>query len=200
MAFDISGLTLMAHGNGRNVYYYTNDSDTLATIRASGYFGQDSTTGQQAANMVSAGDVIIASGSDGVQILRVDTVSGNTVTTEMGAGETAYLTVPIAVASSSGGLFVPAPFDGNLIRAKLATNGETLTPAVFTFTVNGSVAGTITLDQSGQPAGEVYEVTFTTNQAFSEGDAIQITWDGGVSSEMQSAEADCIIILECVPA
>lgn len=202
MAFDIANLTLMAHGNGRNVYYYSTTADTIATILASGYFGQDSASGQQSSDMLSAGDLIIVSGSDGLMNLRVDTVSGTTVTTEVGAGEAQWLQVSIATLTSSGGQYVPAPFDGVVRRVKAVTNGEIDTTTVLTV-LNGGVAmtgGTISLDQSGQGAGEVYSTVCTAGNSVSENDAVQVTWDGAATLAVDAAEADVTVYLEFVPA
>lgn len=203
MAFDISNLTLMAHGNGRNIYYYSTTADTLATIRASGYFGQDSGTGQQAADMLTAGDVIIVSGSDGLQNLRVDTVSSNTVTTEVGPGEAMWITVPIMNANAAGNLYLAAPFDGNVGRLKVTTQGEISASTLeLQLRISGTdvTGGLIQFDQSGQGAGEVYETTATANNAVSEGDAVQINWGGGAGGEILGTELDLLVQIEFVPA
>lgn len=200
MAFGISNLALIGHANGHLHYHYKSTADTLATIRASGYFGQDSTTGQQAAAMLTAGDSIAAEGTDGFQVLRVDTVSGNTVTTEVGFGESQVVSVPIMTLSTSGGVYVPAPFDGVIGRVKAVTNGEV--DNVTTITIHnaaGATAATIALDQSGQGAGEVYETSASSNNTVSEGDAVQVTWDGGVSAALQATEVDVVVTIEFVP-
>jgi len=201
MAFDISNLSLIAHGAGRKVYQYTTTADTLATIKASGYFGQDSTTGQQAAAMLAANDLILTQGTDGFQALRVDTVSGNTVTTEVGYGETQWVGQNINTLSTSGGLYFAAPFDGVVGRIKLVTNGEIDTTTVVTAKIGGTAitGGTLTLDQSGQGAGEVYQATCTAGNAVTEGQAVQVTWDGAVSGALQATENDCYVMLEFVP-
>lgn len=200
MAFDISTLSLIAHGNNLKVYTYTS-SDSKATIMASGYFGKDASSGQQSSNMLDAGDIVMVEASDGHFNARVDTISGTTVTMEMGAGETQWLTVPIMNIATSGSVFIPAPFDGALGRMKIATNGETLDVGEVHVNLAGVlVTGlSISLDQSGQGAGEVYSTVATGANTVSEGDAIQVQWDGGASSQMHATEVDCIVAIEVLP-
>ncbi len=201
MSFDISNLALIAHGANRKLYSYVTTADTLATVRASGYFGQDATSGQQSSDMLDANDVIMATATDGHQNLRVDSISGTTITTEMGPGETQILGAPIMNIATSRGFFMAAPFDGAIGRVKLTTNGETLDVGV----VNVLLAGTlvtglaIAIDQSGQGAGEVYQAIATGANLVSEGDPVQVTWDGGVPAEMTTAEMDAYIQIEFVP-
>src|SRR3990167_4324650 len=99
MAFNIANLALHSHAAGRKKYSYTTTADTLATVMASGYFGKDATTGQDSSDMLAADDIIDVVATDGQMRLRVDTVSGTTVTTEVGAGEAQWIPVPILVAS-----------------------------------------------------------------------------------------------------
>lgn len=202
MSFDISNLALISYANGRGTYTYKSTADSLATILASGYFGQDSTTGQQASDMLNAGDVILCEGTDGNMILRVDTVSGTTVTTEAGMGESQVLTVAIQDLQTAGGLYVAAPFDGVVRRTKLVTNGELPNADTVTFSISGTTitGASLTLDESGEPAGAVYESVATGNNAVSEGDAVKIEWTGsGSGSELQANEADATVQIEFVP-
>ena len=200
MSFNIANLVLQAHGNNRKLWNYKSTADTLATIKASGYFGQDSTTGQQAALMLSANDLIHCEGSDGLANLRVDTISGNTVTTESGFGESKVTSTGIQNLQTSGGKFIIAPFDGFIGRVKAVTNGEVNNTTTITVkNAAGAVAVTLTLDQSGQGAGEVYEGTATANNTVTEGDAIQVNWDGATDVALHATEEDIHLDVEFLP-
>jgi len=202
VAFNIANLSLLSYANGRGVYEYSSTADTLATILASGYFGQDATTGQQSSDMLNVDDVILAQGTDGNTILRVDTVSGTTVTTEVGFGETQWISVAIQDLQTQGGVFVPAPFDGVVRRTKLVTNGPLPNVDTVTFTISGTTitGASLSLDMSGDDAGAVYEGSATANNAVSEGDAVKASWNGsGSAAELQTNEADAVILIEFVP-
>ena len=201
MAFNIANLVLQSHGNNKKVYRYDTTADTLATVKASGYFGKDSTTGQQCSDMLDAGDMIMVSATDGFKVLRVDTISSTTVTTEDGFGETAWLGAPIVTLSTSGGLYIPAPFDGVVGRIKAVTNGEVDTTTVITASIGGTAitGGSLTLDQSGQGAGEVYETASTGANTVTEGQAVQVTWDGAATAALHAVELDVYVMLEFVP-
>lgn len=203
MSFDISKLHCVDNNGQRNIYTYDANGagDSLATVLASGYFGQDSSTGQEASNMLQVGDEIRVQATDGFAVLRVDTISGTTVTTEMGFGESKVLTMPIMDLSASGGNWLAAPFDGLVRRIKLVTNGEVDTTTVVTVKKSGTglTGGSISIDQSGQGAGEVYETTATGGNDFAEGDAIEVSWDGGATAQAHATEPDAMLQVEYVP-
>ncbi len=202
MSFNIANLALQSYAGDRGIYSYTSSADTLATILASGYFGQDSTTGQQSSDMLNVDDVILCQGSDGNAILRVDTVSSNTVTTEQGFGETQWVAVSIQDIQTSGAFFVPAPFDGVVRRTKLATNGELPNADTVTLSIGGTTitGASLSLDMSGDPAGAVYESVATADNAVSEGSAVKVAWTGsGTAAEIQTNEADAVVMIEFVP-
>jgi len=204
MAYDISNLALVAHGNNRKVYSYTSGADTMATIMASGYFGKDSTTNQQSSDMLDAGDIIMVQDSAGAnQTLRVDAVTDTTVTTELGAGESQWLVTDIENLFVAAAKFVAAPFDGVIGRAKVITNGEVQT-TVGTIRILKSgtlVTGlSFAIDQSGQGAGEVYQSQATGANTVSEGNAVQIAWDKMGDAEINANEADATVMIEFLPA
>jgi len=203
MAYDISNLALIAHGNNNKVYRYTTTADTLATVLASGYFGKDSTSLQQSSDMLDAGDILLVSASDGLANLRVDTVSGTTVTTEMGSGETQWLVTDIENLFVAAAKYIAAPFDGVIRRAKVITNGEVQTTVGAIRVLKGGTLVTglsFSIDQSGQGAGEVYQSTATGANTVSEGDAVQIAWDKMGDAEINANEADACVMIEFVPA
>ena len=210
MSFDIAKLALHHIALNAKYYEYSSTDDSLATIMASGYFGQDSTTGQQAAAMLDAGDVIAASGSDGLLILRIDTVSGNTVTVEMGLGQSVWISYQIEALQTQAACYIPVPLDGFVRRTKLVTNGDIDETTVVTFhhtalsegeanTDNLITGATITVDQSGVGAGEVYESLGTANNAVQEGDGIRIQWDGAPTDEPAATLTDAVVLVEIVP-
>jgi hypothetical protein len=203
MAYDISNLALIAHGNNNKVYRYTTTADTLATVLASGYFGKDSTTLQQSSDMLDAGDILFVSASDGLANLRVDSVSGTTVTTEMGSGETQWIVTDIENLFVAAAKYVAAPFDGVIRRAKVITNGEVQTTIGAIRVLKGGTLVTglsFSIDQSGQGAGEVYQSVATGANTVSEGDAVQIAWDKMGDAEINANEADACVMIEFVPA
>jgi hypothetical protein len=203
MAYDISNLALIAHGNNSKIYRYTSSADTMATILASGYFGRDATSLQESSDMLDAGDKIMVQDSAGAeQTLRVDTISGTTVTTEMAEGGT-WVSVAIENLFVAGASFTIAPFDGVIGRAKLVTNGEvqTTTGAVRVLLAGTLVTGlSFSIDQSGQGAGEVYQSQATGANTVSEGAAIQVSWDKMGDAEIQANEADALVMIEVIPA
>lgn len=203
MAFNIANLALQAHANGKNRFRYDTTADTLATILASGYFGKDSTTGQQSSDMLAAGDIIEVSASDGFAVLRVDAVSGTTVTTEFGPGESTWITATIMNANTANNLYVAAPFDGNIRRVKAIQQGEiTTTSLEMVLRIAGTqVTGSrIVFNNSGSGAGQVYETVATGANAVTEGQAVQIEWAGGAGAELLSTEADMLVLIEFTPA
>lgn len=204
MAFDISNLALVAHGNNNKVYRYTSSADTMSTIMASGYFGKDSTTNQQSSDMLDAGDIIMVQDSAGaVQNLRVDTVSGTTVTTELGSGESQWLVTDIENLFVAAAKFIAFPFDGVIGRAKVITNGEVQTTVGAIRVLKGGTLVTglsFAIDQSGQGAGEVYQSQATGANTGSEGDAVQIAWDKMGDAEINANEADATVMIEFLPA
>lgn len=203
MAFNIANLDLIGHGAGHRVWAYKSTADTLATIRASGYFGQDSTTGQQSSAMLAAGDKILVTGSDGEQMLRVDTISGNTVTTEVGAGEAQVFGIQIMNLQTSGSIYFPAPFDGKVGRVKAAINGDLANGTTEIAVQIGSVGvtgGNLQINNSGGTAGDVYQNTATGANSFTEGEALRVTWTGGVGAELTTTESDAYVTIELIPA
>lgn len=204
MSYDISKLALLAHGNNNKIYRYTSSDDALATIKASGYFGLDATTLQQSSDMLDSGDIIMVQDSaNAEQTLRVDTISGTTVTTEVGAGESQWLVTDIENLFVAAGKFLAAPFDGVIGRAKVITNGEVQTTvgAIRIILAGTLVTGlSFAIDQSGQGAGEVYQSTATGANAVSEGDAVQIAWDKMGDAEINANEADATVMIEFLPA
>lgn len=67
-----------ANSDASRIFSYSSGSDTLATIKASGYFNTaaDPTGGYGLTN----GDVVLASGSDGTSFLKI-AVSGSVAST-----------------------------------------------------------------------------------------------------------------------
>jgi len=74
MAFAIRDLSVLAYANGFTLWHYKGGDDTLATIGEAGFL-------DAAGNMVSAGDMIMVTASDGARVLCV-TEAGATVTTD----------------------------------------------------------------------------------------------------------------------
>lgn len=79
MTFSNSDLVLLADGNDKKLFYHdaNNSSDTLATVKAAGYYNNTDDEIRMA-----VGDIIFAYASDGYAFLRVSAVSSGSVTTK----------------------------------------------------------------------------------------------------------------------
>lgn len=179
MAYTAGNLTLLSYGNGFGFYFYDAGSDTLATVRASGYFNNT----DDDLNL-AVGDVIQVKATNGFLNLRVDAVNASTgaVDTEAGAGEAQWLTVEIADVSTAGSVYIPAPFDGFIGRFKTVLGGAISgADASVGLEIGGTdVTGCqLTIANSGSAAGDVDEGEATANHAVSEGTAVEIDTDGG---------------------
>lgn len=79
MAFDNSKLTLLAHGNDNKLFFYDEDTDSLATVNTAGYINTSDDNVR-----LTAGDQIIAKCSDATATLAVSSVAaGGDVTTKV---------------------------------------------------------------------------------------------------------------------
>ena len=76
MAFDINAFDNVSSGatKGPRIWAYGSSSDSLATIKGSGYFND-------VKNRIDKNDMIYAAGSDGPQQLKVTSENGETATT-----------------------------------------------------------------------------------------------------------------------
>lgn len=78
MAFAIRNLSVLAYANGFTLWHYKSGADPLAQVTAQEYF-------EDAADMLSDGDIMMLSATDGARIVCV-TPAGN------GSVQTAPLT------------------------------------------------------------------------------------------------------------
>lgn len=78
MAFANADLVLLAHGNGKKLYYHdaSASSDAIATVRAAGYYNNSDDSLNLAAK-----DMILVNASDGEVLLEVASISSGSVTT-----------------------------------------------------------------------------------------------------------------------
>ena len=74
MAFRIKNLNVLAYANGFTLYLYKTGVDTLWEIKRAGYFNEGS-------DMLTRGDMILTTGSDGGTIRLVASVDGDGVIT-----------------------------------------------------------------------------------------------------------------------
>lgn len=193
MAVNTANLTLLADGNGFHLYYYDGGSDTLATIMASGYFNNTDDTLN-----LGVDDQIMVKGADGFATLRVDTVTAGVVTTEMGVGESQWVTALLADVSTASSVFVAAPFDGNIRRFKTVLQGAiTVADAAVGIEIGGTdVTGAqVTVATASSAAGDVDEATATAANAVTEGQAVEIDTDGG-----STGAVGVLCMVEFVPA
>lgn len=179
MAFVNADLSLISHVNGTSLYFYKSDTDSKATVSASGYFDNE----DDSLNMF-ADDKIFVIGDQGFYTLRVDAVTAGVITTESG-GEPSWVSVLMTPTKAAGGtsVWMVAPHDGILGRIKTVLQGAALTVAdlIIGIELAGvNVTGAdVTITQSGSAAGDVDSSVCTALNAVSENDAIEITSDGG---------------------
>jgi hypothetical protein len=64
MAFAIRNLSVLAYANGFTLWHYKSGKDTLREIAEANYMAD-------AADMLTAGDMVMASGSDGARVIVV---------------------------------------------------------------------------------------------------------------------------------
>ena len=191
MSLNRANLALLVTAAGFQLWRYDAGTDTLATVMASGYF--DNASGD-----LRVADEIRVKTADGFAVLRVDTNSGGVVTTEMGAGESVWLTVLLPDVSSAKSVWLVAPFDGFIRRFKTVLHGAITTgDAAVGIELGGTdVTGAqLTIAQSGSAAGDVDEGVATAANAVSEGDAVEIESDGG-----STVDRDLTCMVEFVPA
>lgn len=176
MAFVNADLALISSVNGFGLYVYKSDTDTRATVTASGYFNNTDDDLNLAAD-----DRIMVIGDQGFYTLRVDTVSAGVVTTEM-AGEPMWLSGVIDDVSTAASIWMVAPFDGVIGRFKTVLGGAiTVADAAVGIELAGvDVTGCqLTIAFTGSAAGDVDQGEATAANVVSEGDAIEVDTDGG---------------------
>jgi len=74
MAFAIRDLSVLAYANGFTLWHYKAGNENLAEVAAANYFAG-------AADMMAAGDMVIASGDAGARFLCVAAVKKDAVAT-----------------------------------------------------------------------------------------------------------------------
>ena len=72
--FSIRELSVLAYANGFTLWHYTSATDTLETTSVANYMAD-------VADMLSVGDIIMATGSDGCRMICVTKAAGETVIT-----------------------------------------------------------------------------------------------------------------------
>lgn len=194
MAYTAGNLALVSSVNGFGLYIYKSDTDSRATVAASGYFNNTDDNLNLAAD-----DKIMVIGDQGGYTLRVDTVSAGVVTTEAG-GEPVWVRASFTAALLAAGtsVWALAPFDGVLGRIKAVQQGAALVgDTVVGIELGGvNVTGSdITLTASGSAAGDVDASVCTAANAVSEDGAIEFTSDGGASTGEVTE-----VMVEVIPA
>ena len=176
-------------------YVYKSDTDTRATVMASGYFNNTDDLQNLAAD-----DVIIVVGDQGGYSMRVDTVVAGLVTTEMGPSEGVWLSGVLTDVSTQAGseLFMVAPFDGRIGRIKTVLEGAiTVGDAVITVEINTvAVTGlTVTVATAASAAGDVDTAEATALNVVAEDDWIEVITDEGSTGAQR-----LWVYLEILPA
>lgn len=192
MAFTSANLRRIDGPPGEALYFYKSDTDTRATVTASGYF--NNTDDDQ--NFASD-DQIFVTGNQGFYRLRVDTVTAGVVTTEHAEGST-WVTAELTDVSTASSTWVAAPFDGFVGRFKTILHGAIATAdAAVGLEIGGTnVTGCqLTIANSGSAAGDVDEGEATAANAVTEGQAVEIDTDGASTNAIS---VTCMV--EFIPA
>ena len=186
MAFVQARLTLADYTGGAQGYskwHYDAQTDTLATVLAADYFltaMTDTATGRP----FEVGDKIEVEAADGAAVLRVDTITTGAsaaMTTEMGFGESQWVTAELTDVSTASSTWLAAPFDGFIRRVKTILHGAIITAnAAVGLELAGTdvTGGQLTIAFSGSAAGDVDETVATALNTVSEGDAVEFDTDG----------------------
>jgi hypothetical protein len=74
MAFSVRNLSVLAYANGFTLWHYKAGSDVLEQVGGRGFFAT-------ASDMLTAGDIMMVSASDGAQLLCVTPASGTEIET-----------------------------------------------------------------------------------------------------------------------
>lgn len=74
MAFAIRNLSVLAYANGFTLWHYKSAKDTLSSVAAADFFAD-------AADMLTAGDMIMTSATDGARIMAVAVADASAVVT-----------------------------------------------------------------------------------------------------------------------
>jgi hypothetical protein len=74
MAFSVRNLSVLAYANGFTLWHYKGGSDVLEQVDGRGFFAA-------ASDMLTAGDIMMISASDGAQLLCVTPTSGTEIET-----------------------------------------------------------------------------------------------------------------------
>jgi hypothetical protein len=74
MAFSVRNLSVLAYANGFTLWHYKAGAEVLEHVGARGFF-------VAAADMLTAGDIVMVSASDGARLLCITPTSGAEVET-----------------------------------------------------------------------------------------------------------------------
>jgi hypothetical protein len=200
MAFETGNLFNVAGAPpGFGMYIYKSDSDDRATVTTSGYFDNEDDNIN-----LGADDIIHVTGNAGGYQLRVDTVSGGTITMEL-AGSPAYLAIHHPDAAVTTSTWAVSPFDGTVTKMWTVLH-SVITQADTTFGIElGGTNATsddktvgnadiITIESSGDAAGDVDVGNVDGANAVTADQAIEITCGGE-----GSVTAIVTVMLEIMP-
>lgn len=178
MAFTVANLynqNSMPPGFGK--YIYKSDTDTRATVMASGYFNNTDDLQNFAAD-----DIIVVVGDEGGYTLRVDTVTAGVVTTDLGSmSGPIWLTAELTDVSTASSTWLAAPCDGIISRIKTILHGAIITADALVGIELAGVdvtGGQVTIATASSAAGDVDISAATALNTVAEGDAIEIDTNG----------------------
>lgn len=155
MAFDTQYLVLLAHGNDKKLWYYDADanSETLATVAASGYFNNTDDDVR-----LSADDLITVKGTDGVTTFEVTSVSSGSVSTRdirnraLHTGSTASNLLPgvnLLAGTTAGTHNLPVPTAGDSLLIIGTGAASHVISSTASISLGSTGATTITLGGIG---------------------------------------------------
>lgn len=187
MTVDYAKLALIAHGNGKKMYYYDATTDTMATVSAAGFF--NNLTGAQ---RITVDDVIFCQCSDGDVWLRAAVVNDSTGTSSAG----------VVYTSVVGGVG-DGPWNGVIGTASLATlvpgiyEIGTGTASAHSIAAPPRIGDVITLIQTGTATGGVTVVTSSAGVTIDAAGDRTVTFNAkGQSITLKAVSATRYVILQ----
>ena len=163
-------------------YTYKSDTDTRATVMTAGYFNNS----DDDLNL-TADDTIVVIGDQGGYILRVDSISSGSVSTEV-SGTPIWVSCKITDVSTADSSWMVSPCDGIISRIKTVLYGTISgADAAVGLEIGGTdvTGGQVTIAYSGSAAGDVDESAATAANTVSEGTAIEVDTDGASTGTVE---------------
>ncbi len=174
MAYKANDLSVLSYANGFTLWHYVSASDTSATLAGANYF-------DSASDLVNAGDLIVAFGSDGSSLLRVSAVSAGSVTVAANSDPASFF-LPVVVPSLAAAAehYAVSPVAGSVVSVRSVIEGSVDVDTTLTSKIGGVAItdGAITVTASGSAAGDTDSAAPSAANTVSAGDPVSIACGG----------------------